>query len=319
MGAFMIIILKQSAEQAYQVFRQYHSFFRHFRDASKGDCFYNCTLLHCLQGLEYAVKFGWYDFKTFNVKEYEYYEKVENGDLNWIIPGKFVAFMGPVEERDDRHRYGHHPNKYRDIFRNIGVNKVIRLNEVRYDKNYFSDYGISHDDLFFVDGSNPPDHIVDDFLRIVEGHFANPNNKAVAIHCKAGLGRTGTLIGIWAMKHFQIPAEPFIGWIRIARPGSILGPQQFYLPQVEPKYIHSHLSAQKSRHFTQQLNESPQDKHKAIYGETHQANYLIDAKGSNSESKKHNKVLFNDRTNARVSGFDAPVQPFNDHEMKNDE
>jgi hypothetical protein len=26
------------------------------------------------------------------------------------------------------------------------------------------------------------------------------------------------------MKHYQIPAEPFIGWIRIVRPGSILGP-----------------------------------------------------------------------------------------------
>jgi cell division cycle 14 len=50
-----------------------------------------------LQGLEYAVRFGWYDFRTFNVKEYEHYERVENGDLNWIIPGKFVAFMGPIE------------------------------------------------------------------------------------------------------------------------------------------------------------------------------------------------------------------------------
>jgi len=28
-------------------------------------------------------------------------------------------------------------------------------------------------------------------------------------------------------------------------------------------------SAKKSRMMTQQLNESPQDKHKAMYGETH--------------------------------------------------
>lgn len=56
--------------------------------------------------------------------------------------------------------------------------------------------------------------------------------------------------------------------------------------------------------MTQQLNESPQDKHKAKYGETHQANYLINAKGNNSENKK-GKVLFNDRTNAGSTAFDA--------------
>lgn len=31
------------------------------------------------------------------------------------------------------------------------------------------------------------------------------------------------------MKHYHFPAADFIGWIRIARPGSILGPQQYYL------------------------------------------------------------------------------------------
>ena len=41
---------------------------------------------------------------------------------------------------------------------------------------------------------------------------------------KAGLGRTGCLIGLYAMKHYHFPATDFIGWIRLIRPGSILGP-----------------------------------------------------------------------------------------------
>lgn len=97
--------------------------------------------------------------------------------------------------------------------------------------------GIAHNDLFFIDGSTPPDAIVTAFMQVVDQHFSQPNCGAIAIHCKAGLGRTGSLIGLWAMKHFQIPADPFIGWIRIARPGSILGPQQFYLGKMEPNYI----------------------------------------------------------------------------------
>jgi hypothetical protein len=33
---------------------------------------------------------------TFNLAEYEHYEQVENGDLNWIIPG--AAFAPPVPQ-----------------------------------------------------------------------------------------------------------------------------------------------------------------------------------------------------------------------------
>jgi hypothetical protein len=51
----------------------------------------------------------------------------------------------------------------------------------------------------------------------------------IAVHCKAGLGRTGTCIGAYAMKHFGFTAKECIGWFRICRPGSVLGPQQYYL------------------------------------------------------------------------------------------
>jgi cell division cycle 14 len=101
---------------------------------------------------------------------------------------------------------------------------VLRLNNKTYDAAGFTNNGIKHYDLFFTDGTAPSLEIVDKFLNIAE-----KEEGAIAVHCKAGLGRTGSLIACYAMKHYSFCAPDFIGWIRIARPGSILGPQQHFL------------------------------------------------------------------------------------------
>jgi cell division cycle 14 len=82
--------------------------------------------------------------------------------------------------------------------------------------------------MFFTDGTCPPKEIVERFLELAEHEPG-----ALAVHCKAGLGRTGTLIACYAIKHYHFNAADFIGWIRLCRPGSILGPQQYFLLEME--------------------------------------------------------------------------------------
>lgn len=63
--------------------------------------FHDSKILHCLRGLEYAIKLKWFDVRNFNLRDYEFYERVENGDLNWTIPDKFVSFSGPSPTAKD--------------------------------------------------------------------------------------------------------------------------------------------------------------------------------------------------------------------------
>mmetsp|Transcript_18767 Transcript_18767/g.28856 ORF Transcript_18767/g.28856 Transcript_18767/m.28856 type:complete len:135 (-) Transcript_18767:114-518(-) len=108
----------------------------------------------------------------------------------------------------------------------------------------------------------------------------------MAIHCKAGLGRTGTLIGLYAMKHFKFPAAAFIGWIRICRPGSILGPQQFYLLEQEEKYLGKDSAAYKNRGAQRKMEMSPIDLRKSKYGDENQGDALNQRKFKSSQSPR---------------------------------
>jgi cell division cycle 14 len=119
------------------------------------------------------------------------------------------------------------PKDYARTFKQLGIDSVIRLNSPTYDRREFVESSISHHDLYFMDGTSPPKDVLDKFFKTVECE------RVFGIHCKAGLGRTGCLIGCYAMKHYFFSAAYFIAWIRLCRPGSILGPQQHFLISME--------------------------------------------------------------------------------------
>ena len=161
---------------------------------------------------------------------------LKNGDLSWVVPGAIIAFSSPTGSGGYGRSFysgalGFSPDELIDSFHDLNVKGVIRLNDKLYDANQFEKNGVSVHEMEFPDGSCPKDHIITDFVSLTDGYIKN--NQAVAVHCRAGLGRTGTLIGLYIMHKYGFDPKPLIGWMRLCRVGMVVGEQQQFLVRTE--------------------------------------------------------------------------------------
>eukprot|EP00941_MAST-03F_sp_MAST-3F-sp1_P005750 g5750.t1 len=100
-GIFAITYLGMTAEEAYKPFVNFYPRFTDFHDASPIACTYKLTVKNCLEAVYAANQAGLFHFdETFTIDEVEHMEKVEYGDLNWILFKQCCAFAGPQTSRE---------------------------------------------------------------------------------------------------------------------------------------------------------------------------------------------------------------------------
>ncbi|KAL1396823.1 hypothetical protein pipiens_020161 [Culex pipiens pipiens] len=244
-GAYSVIYLKRTPDEALKPLTSGCNVLTYtkFCDASYVYSGYRISLYDCIHAIARALEAGFFSFDDFDSQQYEHFERVENGDFNWIVPDKFLAFCGPhSKSRLDNGYPIHAPETYFEYFRKHNVTTIIRLNVKIYDAARFTSAGFTHHDLFFVDGSTPNDAILKKFLTICE-----QADGGIAVHCKAGLGRTGTLIGAYLIKHYNFSALEAIAWLRLCRPGSVIGHQQQWMLSKEASLMNEG-NAYRKRH-----------------------------------------------------------------------
>nr|CAI5849110.1 unnamed protein product [Callosobruchus analis] len=173
MGCFAIIYLGFHPTEIWKVLQELAPY-KPYIDASQVSCGFHLCILDVLQAVHKAVQFNFFNFDDFNISEYDLYDRLQYGDINWLVPRKFIAFIGPSDNNQ-----AHPPDYYLKYFLKNDVKSVIRLNQACYDANVFINAGIQHYDLIFPDGTTPPREVLIRFLTIAE---MGPG--AVAVHCK---------------------------------------------------------------------------------------------------------------------------------------
>eukprot|EP00439_Symbiodinium_sp_Y106_P077295 s983_g16.t1 len=203
---------------------------------------FRLSVLDVLMGIQRARDLGWLDYRSFPVEVYTQMLRAEHGDMSWILQGKALAMASPwAQPVDTEGMPVCTPDVLVPYFIDNKIEVVIQCNHpqseekgerrelISYDPKPFENAGIKHVWLPFEDGGCPSTELIQQFLQVVE-----PQSGAFVVHCRSGLGRTATVIGIYAMRHLGFTARSFIGWSRVVRPGTVHGSQQQYLVNLEP-------------------------------------------------------------------------------------
>lgn len=128
-------------------------------------------------------------------------------EFSWVIEGELAGMSQPDGLPEDLAE-----------LRRLGVAALVNLTPEDWPREVVERSGLAYLQLPIEDFSPPRPEQVDAFVEFCEESILR--GRPVAVHCRAGRGRTGTMIACYLVRR-GMSAEEAIGRTCSLRPGSI--------------------------------------------------------------------------------------------------
>jgi atypical dual specificity phosphatase len=132
-------------------------------------------------------------------------------NFSWIIENQLAGVSYPRSEDAIA------------LLQKLGVRALLSLSEESLSADLLRKYQLQREHLPLADFTAPTLEQVEQALAIIDGFLVH--GLPVAVHCGAGLGRTGTILACYLVSQGS-SAKDAIQQVRTGRPGSIETPEQ---------------------------------------------------------------------------------------------
>lgn len=144
--------------------------------------------------------------------------------FRWVVPGMLAGTPQPGVVAPVDHDL--------TLLRQVGITHLITLTETDMDQAVLQRHGLKNTHLPIFDRKAPSASQM--HMLLVRMQRLMEAGEVLAVHCKAGLGRTGLVLATWLVRDGGLGAEAAIERLRKINPGYIQSDEQFaFLHQYE--------------------------------------------------------------------------------------